>query len=254
MQPRKILLFCTVALSILSCRKHMQNPCEGLTPPTANFGFKETLSDTAFFTDTAYWDNAVNFVALDKYASVNWKIGTDPRNFANADFSLPFYMFTGTVDVNFTGRNMPNTQCFPADSGVYRGSKKLTLVEQFNRATLTLSPLIGRYRGAFTNTPADTFTVRIEYFDSAKYDVSMLGVRNFYWVSNFPKNYIDSTSNIAAAYPELRRGQRTEMGYKCAQFGDGGSEGRNFLELRGDTIKIFSSFNGLRKAFMGKRL
>jgi hypothetical protein len=241
-------------MATIHCKKHKQDPCERLTAPVANFALKETLSDTAFFTDTAYWDNSVNFVALDKYTNVNWKIGADPRDFTSADFNLVFYQFTGTIDVRFTGRSTPNTQCFPADSGVYSATKKLTLVEQFDRATLTRSPLLGRYRGAFTDTPTDTFTLRFEYFDSAKYDPSVTGNKNFYWVSNFPKGY-NNLTNTGSYYPELKNGQPVEMGYKCAQFGGGGTgEGQNFVELRGDTLKIYSRFNNVRRRFIGRRI
>jgi hypothetical protein len=170
-----------------------------------------------------------------------WKVGNDPRNFTNTDFALNFYQFIGTVNINFTGRKTPNPQCFPGDSGVYSGSKKITLVEQFDRANLTKSPLLGRYKGAFTNRPTDSFIVRIEYFDSAKYDVTVTGTKNFYWVSNFPKNFRDTTSSSGLAYPELSYGQETDMGYKCMRFGSGGSitSGLSVGELKNNMLIIY---------------
>ncbi|RYY00514.1 MAG: hypothetical protein EOO53_21760 [Gammaproteobacteria bacterium] len=187
--------------------------------PKAEFAFKEQLTDTAFYADTVFRDNYVNFVALKPYQSTLWKIGSDPREFSSSDFSLSFHNFLGTIDVHFVSRATPNTQCFPQDSGIYRGIKKLTIVEQVEKSILTISPLVGRYRGAFTNSPNDTFTVRVDYFDSSKYDISIVGSKNFYYISNFPKGFRDTTSEKARQYPELSYGQMPEMGYKSCQFG-----------------------------------
>lgn len=256
--PNPKLLFAALLLFISSCKKkHEANPCEGLTQPKAEFAFKEILTDTAFYADTIFRDNYVNFVASKPYQSVLWKIGSDPRDFTSADFNLSFINFLGTLNVNFTGKATPNTQCFPADNGVYAGMKQLTVVEQFEKPILTLSPMIGRYRGAFTDKPSDTFTVRIEYFDSTKYDVSLTGAKNFYWISNIPKGFRDTTSEKARQYPELSYGQYPEMGYKSLQFGIGSNiqSGRGFANLINDSLKIYY-YNQLtgRKMFIGKRI
>lgn len=245
-------------LLICSCKKkHDLNPCEGLTSPKAEFAFKEILTDTAFYSDTIFRDNYVNFVALKNYNSVSWKIGDDPRAFTSSNFTLSFVNDLSTFNVNFTGIATPNTQCFPNDNGTYQGIKQLTIVEQFDKATLTISPLVGRYRGAFTNSPNDTFTVRINYFDSAKYDVTMTGNKNFYWISNIPKGFIDSTSSTAYAYPELRNGMSVEMGYKSLQFGifSNVQRGRGFAILSNDSLKIYyTHIQTGRKLFVGKRI
>lgn len=82
--------------------------------------------------------------------------------------------------------------------------------------------------------------MRIEYFDSLKYNVNWLGIKNFYWVSNFLKNYRDTTTNAAINNPELSCGQKIEMGYKCAQFGRAASiyTGKSFLEYKNDKLYI----------------
>jgi hypothetical protein len=255
---RLLPILVAFVLHFCSCKKKREvNPCDGLTQPKADFAFKEILNDTAFYADTIFRDNYVNFVASKPYQSVLWKIGNDPRDFKSANFTLSFVNSLETITVNFTGWSTPNTQCFPDDKGVYNGIKQLTIVEQFDKPNVTLSPLVGRYRGAFTNTPNDTFTLRINYFDSVKYDVTMTGSKNFYWISNIPKNYKDSTSSTSYAYPELRSGQPVEMGYKCLQFGSGSnsSTGRGYAELVLDTLKIYyhNQLTG-RKIFLGKRI
>lgn len=250
-------VFAVFVLVVCSCKKKHDNPCEGLLPPKAEFAFKEILTDTAFYADTVFRDNYVNFVALKNYKSFLWKIGDDPRNFTSAGFNLSFINNLGTINVTFTGHDAPNKQCFPDDNGMYQGTKPLTIVEQFNKATLTVSPLVGRYRGAFATTPSDTFTVRINYFDSAKYDVTMTGTKNFYWISNIPKGFVDSTSNLSYEYPELRNGMSVEMGYESLQFGilSNIQRGRGFATLSNNTLIIY--YNHIqtgRRIFIGKRI
>ena len=101
--------------------------------------------------------------------------------------------------------------------------------------------MVGSYKGAYKESPQDSFTVRIDYFDSSKYDATMTGSKNFYWISNIPKGYVDTTSSSAIAYPELRHGMSPEMGYKCLQFGDLGNilMGRGFATLRNDSLIIY---------------
>jgi hypothetical protein len=247
------LAFLLIITTAFHCKKDV-NPCEGLVAPKADFAFKEVLTDTAFFADTVFGDNPVMFTASRPYKSVLWKVGDDPREFTNSSFSLIFYPFLGSLDVRFTGRNDANPFCFPGDSGVYRGSKQLTIVEQVDRATLTVSPLVGRYRGAFNTNPNDSFTVRIDYFDSAKY-VSILGMRNFYWVSNIPRGFITSTN--AGIFPELKNGMNPEMGYKCFSFGDAGDivTGKGFGEFNNGILKIYYQHQQTgRKIFIGSRI
>jgi hypothetical protein len=261
MKVRGHLLLYTViaAAGLTACRKpKIVDPCEGLTTmPVANFAIKEVLSDTAFYTDTIFQDNGAEFVALDEYQTVNWSVGDDPRNFTQKSFSLHFPNFLGSLNVKFTGTNKPNTVCFPADNGIYEGTKRLTVVKQVDKPIVVKSPLIGNYLGAYTDSPLDTFTVRIEYFDSLKYESQTTGSKNFYYVSNFPKGYVDSTSSYALAYPELRNGMFAEMGFKGLCFGHGAviNQGRakGYL-VTGDSIKIhLYQAPASRKLFLGRR-
>lgn len=235
-----------------SCRKKQENPCIGLTKPSGQFVTKELIGDTAFIADTIFRDNYVQFQALDNYESVTWKLGSDPRIWTDPEFSLSFLTAMGTIPINFTGKKIPNTQCFPGDNGTYTSSKNLTLVEQVQKPLVTISPLVGRYKGYFTDKPADTFTVRMEYFDSAKYDVSITGSKNFYWFSNMPQGFV-STTNAAFAYPELKNGFSIEMGYKCFVFNyDSYHQGKAWLSHDTLYINYGDDLVG-RKKFIGKK-
>lgn len=243
-----------LAFTAFHCRKKVDDKCQGLLQPGADFAFKEVLSDTAFFADTVFADNPVQFTTRRPYKEQIWKIGSDPREFTNSSFSLLFSPFLGSINVQFTGRNDPNPFCFPGDSGIYRGKKSLTIVEQVDRGSLTTSPLTGRYRGSFNNTPGDSFTVRLEYYDSAKYS-PLLGMRNFYWISNIPQGYTNLTN--AGIFPELKNGMIPEMGYKCFSFGNASDiiTGKGNGELVGELLKIYYSHPQTgRKIFTGKRV
>jgi hypothetical protein len=236
-----------------SCRtKHDQNPCEGKTKPSGQFVMQELIGDTAFTADTVFRDNYVQFEALDNYESIAWKLGSDPRIRTDSLFSLSFITALGTIPINFTGKKTPNTVCFSGDNGSYSSAKNLTIVEQVEKPNITLSPLVGRYKGYFTDFPTDTFTVRLEYFDSAKYDVGVTGSKNFYWLSNMPNGF---TSLLGWSYPELKKGQPVEMGYKCFVFGSGSSivQGKGWLS--NDTLYVNYGNNLVgRKKFIGKKL
>lgn len=248
-----IFFLLSVSLSLLntSCKKKHENPCAAVTQPSGKFVTKELIGDTAFTADTIFRDNYVQFHASDNYESVIWKLGSDPRDWTNPEFSLSLINALGTIPITFKGRKTPNTVCFPNDNGTYSSSKNLTIVEQVEKPYVTISPLAGKYKGYFTDNPTDTFTTRLDYFDSTKYEVAVTGSKNFYWLSNMPKGYV---SSLGWSYPELKNGQPVEMGYKCFVFGSGSSivQGRGWLS--NDTIYInYGSDLVGRKKFIGKK-
>lgn len=246
-----LILFSIITIST-ACRKKQDNPCKGLIMPSGQFVMKELVGDTAFTADTVFRDNYVQFQALENYESVAWKLGSDPRDWSSPEFSLSFINAVGTIPISFKGMKTPNIFCFPNDNGRYTSNKNLTMVEQVKKPLVTISPLAGRYKGYFTNNPSDTFTTRIDYFDSTKYEVAVTGSKNFYWLSNMPKGYV---SLLGWSYPELKNGQPVEMGYKCFVFGSGSSivQGRGWLSNDSLYISYGNDLVG-RKKFIGKKL
>jgi hypothetical protein len=235
-----------------SCKKKHENICEGESlPPTGKFIMKEIIGDTAFNADTIFRDNYVQFETVDNYESVTWKLGNDPNIRTQPEFNLSFINALGVVPIEFKGNKTPNSLCFPNDNGMYSSNKNLTVLEQVEKPILTLSPLIGRYKGYFTNAPNDTFTVRLEYFDSSKYNTSITSSKNFYWFSNMPNGFV---STLSLPYPELRNGYKIEMGYKSFVFAwDSYVAGKAWLS--NDTLFINYGYDfTTRKKFIGKKL
>ena len=235
----RILLFALSVFLILSCcRDEEANPCLNMERPVADFRIMEVVGDTVFQADTVYRDNPIMFESGD-YSSVSWKVGDDARVFTQNQFVLYFTDVLATLQVRFRGSRNPLTSCFPDDDGFDEGIKHITILEQFDRERLTLSPIMGRYRGYFTDAPKDTFTIKVEYFDDEKYNTSVTGTKNFYWISNIPNGYQDNTSSFSIRYPELRNGMPMDMGYKGFVFGWGGAScesGNGWLSQ--DTVRI----------------
>jgi hypothetical protein len=248
-------LFCLIiSIAIYTaCRKKKDRPCEGITKPSGQFQMQELIGDTAFIADTVFRDNYVRFQATENYDGITWRVGSDPRIWTTKEFSLSFITALGTLPVTFTGTKQTNLTCFPNDNGIYTSTQNLTMVEQVDKPFVTISPLVGRYKGYFTDKPSDTLTVRMEYFDSAKYDVAITGSKNFYWFSNMPNGFT-STTNAAFAYPELRNGYSIEMGYKSFVFEyDSQRQGKAWLSNDTLYISYGNSVVGRRK-FIGKKL
>ena len=249
--PNLLVLACACLFLTTCCKE--TNPCSDVIQPTGKFLIKEIVGDTAFIADTIFKKNYVQFEAVDNYDSIKWKLGTDPRTWTDSDFLLSFYGTLGNIPVSFEGFTTPHPNCFPGDNGIYRSTQTFTLVEAYEKPNLTLSPLIGKYRGGFTDTPDETFTVRIEYFDSAKYEISTTGSKNFYWFSNMPDGFTSQT-NAAYTYPELRHGMGIDIGYKSFTFHSSDiNEGRAWLSNDTLYISYGNAFVGRRK-FIGKKL
>jgi hypothetical protein len=234
----KVLIFFGAAILFMACDKQTENVCNGAVQHKASFMLMEVLSDTSFEADTVFRDNFVGFKATAQYESVTWQLGSDPRIRTMPSFDLSFYGTLGTIPITFTGNKQPNTTCFPQDNGIYTATRNVTLVEQVDKPLVKISPLRGKYFGAFTDTPSDTFTIRLEYFDSLKYNTQITGAKNFYWLSNFPKGF-QGTSNPSYVYPELQDGNEIEMGYTCFR---AGSNGQTPLgNVRGHLTKNYDS-------------
>ena len=132
------------------------DPCLGVAANPLSFRFLEGFGTPT--PDTAYSHQNITFEGPGKpYTSYEWQIGTDARAFTQQKVTLYFQDGeAGSYPVRLIARRPPNTACFPKDDGVDTLTKVLTLMP-----TTTKSPLLGKYLGANTDAPSDTFTIRI---------------------------------------------------------------------------------------------
>jgi hypothetical protein len=248
----KYFLILQISLLLLSCKKNIDMQCDSTVVPKADFSSYEILGDTAFIADTIYRNNYVRLKANANYSINEWSIDTNPITWTGNNVSFNFSGSLGDILIKFKGVTQVTNPCNTLDSSIFFNTRKITILEQSDRSILTISPLVGKYKGSFNDIPLDSFIVKIEYFDSTKYDVGVTGSRNFYWISNIPNGY---TSLLGWAYPELKNGQPVEMGYKCFRFGSSSNaiQGRGWLN--NDTLQINygNDLNG-RKKFKGKKI
>ena len=259
-----MIRFClslSILISLLSCRKNNHDPCLNAVQPVLSFNIREVVYDSSYVTDTMYSHNAVIFETVGEYDSVKWNIGSDPRIFKEARFVYASGRFTGIpvgqLEIKLTAYKAPNVKCYPDDKGIYSASKTLTIVDAYTKGSLTKSPLLGHYHGYNTDNPLDTFTVRIEYFDSAKYDLTHFGRQNFYWISNLPKGYFWDGGDQTIYSPELQHGNEIAyMGFKCFGALDGPTCGSGYGYLSHDSLIMDYgvSFANCKKRFIGKRI
>lgn len=251
------LLLLLTLLSFSSCKKQKVNPspCAGKVRQEADFVIKEHVGHRTFSADTVFRDNYVTFEAIGDFESVEWKIGDDPRKFTTEEVTLSFHQFLGTIDIYLKAFKKPDTKCFTDDDGVYELTKTLTVVEQFDKAFLTKSPLIGRYKGYNEGSPKDTFTVRVEYFDDEKYSTGTFGTHNFYWLSNLPKDFFWDGGSQAYGNPELHQGQQMDMGYKTFSVGTNTQCSAGTGWLSNDTLYVDYGIDAgnCKKRFIGIR-
>lgn len=258
----KILQFvCFVICFILmavSCQKKPlpYNPCQTGIKPKPVFYIQEQLDDSAYRSDTLFNNTIPVFITPETYDQYFWSIGSDPRTFTKQKFSLLFVDYTGSVLVKFRGQKTPNTVCFPGDDGMYEDTQRIVVVNQFDQP-ITISPLKGKYKGAFDDARYDSIEFSIDFYDSAKYNKAYTGTQRFYWLNGFPKGYYN-TSTPAYVYPELRNGMSILMGFKSFEAGYANSistQGKIKGWLKGDTLTILTKFqaNSYRRFVSFKR-
>ena len=164
----------------MACKKNdINSGCEEAFPAVAGFSIKEKVGNSYFIADTVFRQNSIVFETTQPYDSISWKIGNDPRTFDTSILKFNFNGILGTIDIILNAKAVPNQRCFSGDNRVYSGKKSLTIVEEFDKSSLTISPMVGRYKGGFIEIPNDTFSVTINYFDSSKYNPSFTGTKNF---------------------------------------------------------------------------
>ncbi len=190
---KKLLIINFLLLAILACKKNKeetpqpQDPCltAEAQPLKAAFTMAEKVGDSLVITDTIMQYSAVRFMAVGKYDSVKWKIGTDARLFQSPSVVLEFDD-PETIKVTLVGYRKPNKACFPTDDGVDTVSRNLVVLSHFNYN----SRIRGVYRGYVVGKEQEIFDVAI---DSLTPRMGTADYRDFpgapprYFVANLPK-------------------------------------------------------------------
>ena len=133
------------------------DPCFGSKANPLSFRFLENYGTPT--PDTAFSKQTISFEGPGApYTSYQWQVGSDSRSFTQRKFSLYFpENATGTYTVRLIATRPPNTRCFAKDDGVDTLTQTLTLVHR----TQQTAAVYGRYLGSNTDSPRDTFSIRV---------------------------------------------------------------------------------------------
>ena len=225
------------------------SPCTGQSANPLSFRIQEQTGSRFFDTDTTY-PRTVAFRAPRTYVAFQWTIGNDPTVFKDSVFTLEFNQAVGTIPVRLIARRALNTACFPHDDGVDTLTKVLTIVPL--DPTAPRPALLGKFNGATTDAPADTFTVRV--FTAPKPSVPTDIELH---LQNLNKGCLGTAIDVAGGYRSVVFSQGNFAGDGCKKVA-----GVGFLDP-GDRNRIRFEYtqeepigSGIRqkKVFLGRRV
>lgn len=255
------------AVSFMGCNRDPEiDLCIDAEPVTAKFDFVQVLGDSLVVIDTVlvnpntfrrFATQTVTFLARDKYQSVKWKVGNDPREFTEEKFSLDFrYDALGEIPVKLSVSKIPNVRCFPNDDGLDSLSKSFVILPKLEWPFA----FEGKFEGFHKDEPTKRFTIEIKDFgDTPPHAEGWYGIRLF----NLPEgcggevfdveNFSPSVSSLTYKRFYLKQ-NATFLKYSCPEF----EYLYGKVSSKGDSIhiKYKSGVSGqfLTKEFLGRRL
>ena len=173
----------------------------------------------------------IRFSAVGKYDSVKWKVGLDPREFTENQFSLRFED-SGSVEIRLIVFRAPNLECIPNDDGIDTLEKQLVIVPKEE------SLLIGEFEGYFLSEPDSLFTMKIETY-----------INGTVWTPEFPKGCVkDPYHEGAIKWVSYRRAFNDDEHAHCQ-----GEIPYLWGEYLNDTLKIEYEYlsTGEKDTFIG---
>lgn len=235
-----------VTLCFTSCHVNdevLPDPCKGMKANPLTIRFIEAFGTPT--PDTAYNNQPMVFEAPGApYTSYKWLIGDiDERTGRRVGVAFDSKTL-GTIPVRLIATRPPNTACFKNDDGVDTLTKVLALVQYRDQR----APIYGKFQGANSDTPRDTFTVRIYSGPNAYY----------------PNNPAAEPSNYALGIPKGCQTPYRDIGltWRGISAGGGGScttfdLTKGYLTTR-DSIRIEYRTQVtpsiVDKVFLGKRV
>ena len=232
--------------SLAGCRDKPQvlpDPCAGQRANPLTMQFIEAFGTPT--PDTAYNNQAVALRGPGApYTSYKWLVGAiDERTGRTTVISFDSRTF-GQIPVRLIATRPPNTACFKNDDGVDTLTQTLTLMPWRDQR----APIYGKFRGAYQDTPRDTFTVRVYQGP------------NFF----FPNNPAAEPTNYVVGIPKGCQYAYHSVGLTWRGFTASGGSGCSSLDVQKayvtsrDSIRIEYraqvSPTIIDKVFLGKRV
>jgi len=216
-------LVCAVTMLVvccISCEKDPTNNCVETPSENINKLFaKEVVYDSLMPVDTTFSFFPIKFEVDRSFESGSWYLSQHTYPGTNLDQRA--FDDTGHYNIQFTGvyRN-PCTNV----TDQKQLSKQIVIYDKQNAAKRKTSPFVGEYLGYTEGNPVDTFRIKIDFFNKEDYPSWSYWATHsqtpFYWISNFPKGFRNTTSD-GLNYPELSSGYQPYMTYKNFCLTDG---------------------------------
>ena len=229
--------------SSAGCRDKMPapDPCQGQKANPLTMRFFEAFGTPT--PDTAYNDQPVLLQGPGApYTSYKWLIGQIDARTGRAVVVSFDRNTLGPIPVRLIATRPPNPACFANDDGVDTLTQVLNLMPTRDPR----APIYGKFQGANSDTPRDTFTVRIYHGRDFRYPNDPNGFSNY--VLGIPKGCRTPYREAGITW----RGMSASSG-GCTSF----NIGKGFLTTR-DSIRIEYRTQVspaiIDKVFLGKRV
>lgn len=277
----KLYFFCIII--IFSCTKKESTPtCNTNESFEADFRLGENLIGYGMVETDTIIKFSFFAEASKNYTSYSWKVGDHNGVFSGKSVSLNFSssQVGKTIPVTLIASGRTNEGCISSSIQSDTVKKNISILypkgfgkdSLFDPAYVVELPFLGRWKGSFTDSPADTFTVHIVNNgpnNSSSFTQKSYGVRVYNLPKNCGGNPVDGTCGFVT--PGLDYfGYPTEVSYKSFYAEDNGflpccpkvkMFGRLSADNRNKLVVICSFFtleNGIqketKKTFEGKRL
>ena len=247
---------------------------------SAGIGFKDPIEITdsfAMYAKTKFV--TVNFKAKDSLAKkYEWYIGDDPRVKNGRETLLGFSDVFGKIKVTLIVTKAPNTKCFPTDDGKDTLAKFITLFYE------DPPKILGRYKGANTDAPLDSFIVQFGLFGGSsnekdtiidnnwnynyyiglrglnrfskwEYRTVQTGTKTFFYdedYGGYPNNYPELCDTTYKYFEELKNvyvlhlENSIKINYNKTRY--------NYKRVIYSVIELGSQLDNLPKTFIGHKL
>lgn len=246
---RLISAWSVLLLGLAACHHDTPAPDPCLTQQANPLSFRFLEAYGTPTPDTAYSKQDITFEGPGApYTSYEWKVGNDARVFDKRKFSLYFYeKDAGKYPVRLIARRPANTRCFSKDDGVDTLTKVLTILP--NR-TLR-APVLGKFLGANTDAPNDTFTIRV-FLAPNRFYPNDPTVEPFTYLRNLSKGCQSPYFDVGQTWRAIN------FNYGGSEFGCHTESGTGYLTTR-DSIRVnydrFEPYPQVKKhVFLGKRV
>lgn len=172
------ILFCTLILVFISCKKEQPQPNNGLEncscahEVSADFTIEEMTTNNPSFakyteTDTIFAGKNVRFYGMEDNATYTWYIGSEVLDTREVKRYFAESLAGQTITISLVVHKTPNLLCFPSDDGYDSITKSFVIADAFDPTTFYDNQHTNpRFEGVFrmkNENTSDSLDITIEF-------------------------------------------------------------------------------------------